>query len=266
MSALARNKFYRLRRLKRQLTCLLARRFNSCAWLIPAATPLRSIDFQSDDNGSGRLLIFLPGIGDLPEDFQRNGFIDAIRRSKISMDIMVADLHFGYYLTRTAVERLRDDIVLPARKLGYKQITLAGISLGGFGALYYAMHHPEDISLIFLLAPYLGGPSIIGEIAKAGGAKIWDTEKAAERDYQRKLWQWLKHYDRGKIGWPALYLGYGRQDVFAAAHERLAELLPKERIYVVDGRHDWHTWKMLWNKFLIDAKTGCFRSPNSGST
>lgn len=182
------------------------------------------------------------------------------------MDIMVADLHFGYYLTRTAVERLRDDIVLPARKLGYKQITLAGISLGGFGALYYAMHHPEDISLIFLLAPYLGDPSIIGEIAKPGGAKIWDTEKAAERDYQRKLWQWLKHYDRGKIGWPALYLGYGRQDVFAAAHERLAELLPKERIYVVDGRHDWHSWKMLWNKFLIDAKTGCFRSPNSGST
>src|SRR5712672_3477612 len=53
-------------------------------------------------------------------------------------DIVVADLHFGYYLRQTAIERLREDVILPARTRGYQCISLVGISLGGFGALYYA--------------------------------------------------------------------------------------------------------------------------------
>jgi pimeloyl-ACP methyl ester carboxylesterase len=250
MSALAPSRFYRLRRIKRQLVCLVTRRFQKCAWLVPAERPIHSINFQSKENGRGNLLIFLPGIGDLPEDYERNGFIEAVRRSEISIDIIVADLHFGYYLTRTAVERLRDDIVLPARGMGYRHIALAGISLGGFGALYYAMHHPEDIFRIFLLAPYLGDADIIAEITEAGGPKTWHSEDAVQSDYQRNLWQWLKEYEAQRF--PALYLGYGRQDIFVAAHELLAGLLPKEQVYVIDGRHDWHTWKYLWSKFLID--------------
>ena len=254
MSGLAHNRFYRLRRLNRQLTCLLARCFDVCSCLIPAKEPIRSKYYKHNGNRSEQLLIFLPGIGDLPEDYEINGFIDAVRQSEISIDMAVADLHFGYYLTRTAIERLREDVVLPAREMGYKQISLAGISLGGFGALYYAMYHPEDIFRLYLLAPYLGEESIIAELSDAGGAKQWKSEKVMESDYTRRLWQWLKDYSEGEKRFPRLYLGYGLQDNFARANELLADLLPRERIYAIDGRHDWYTWKRLWNKFVGDAK------------
>ena len=258
MAAFAQSTLYRLRRINRQLVCLLARRFQKCAWLIPAERPIRSIDLRCNETRVESLLIFLPGIGDLPEDYELNGFIESVRHREISTDLMVADLHFGYYLTRIAVECLRDDIILPAQDFGYKHISLVGISLGGFGALYYAMHHPEDISIIFLLAPYLGDSGIIAEIVNAGGPRTWNSEEAMDSDYERKLWQWLKQYHQERR-FPALYLGYGQQDIFATAHEQLAELLPKERVYAVNGRHDWHTWKRLWNTFLTEADTNCFR-------
>jgi hypothetical protein len=87
------------------------------------------------------------------EDYELNGFIEAVRRNEPPIDMIVADMHFGYYLTRTVVERLHGDIVLPARESGYEHISIAGISLGRFGALHYAMHHPTDIAQLFLLAP-----------------------------------------------------------------------------------------------------------------
>ncbi|TMA93738.1 MAG: hypothetical protein E6J74_17130 [Deltaproteobacteria bacterium] len=82
--------------------------------------------YRSDDPAR-ELLIFLPGIGDVLEDYESRGFIDAAHKSGVALDITVADMHFGYYVTRTAVERLRDDIVLPAQAEGYSRISLAGI-------------------------------------------------------------------------------------------------------------------------------------------
>ena len=80
-------------------------------------------------------------------------------------------MHFGYYLRRTAIERLREDVIVPAQRKGYGEIDLVGISLGGFGALYYAMHHPGEIARLFLLAPYLGEQPVVREICTAGGVK-----------------------------------------------------------------------------------------------
>ena len=88
--------------------------------------PVRVKHYRSDDPAR-ELLIFLPGIGDVLEDYESRGFIDAAHKSGVALDITVADMHFGYYVTRTAVERLRDDIVLPAQAEGYSRISLAGI-------------------------------------------------------------------------------------------------------------------------------------------
>jgi len=239
------------------LICSLGRRFRIFSWLISARAPVRLKHYECGKR-SQELLVFLPGIGDLLEDFEFNGFIEAVRRTDIPIDMTVADIHFGYYITRTAVERLRDDIVLPARADGYKRISLAGISLGGFGAINYAMHHPDDIARLFLLAPYLGDETIIDEIFIAGGINEWNPKRIVENDYQRKLWQWLKKYNQEKPRSPDLYLGYGLQDKFAPANELLAQLLPPQRTYALPGRHDWSTWSRLWNNFLIEAKSHFF--------
>jgi pimeloyl-ACP methyl ester carboxylesterase len=255
MSARRSKTLYRLRRFQRGLISSLARRWRIFSPLLRAQVPVRLKHYASA-SPSEELLIFLPGLGDVLEDYEFRGFIDAARRSSAPFDMTVADMHFGYYVTRTALERLREDIILPARVNGYSRISLAGISLGGFGALYYAMHYPDDISRLFLLAPYLGAKQLIGEISQAGGAKEWAPDNAAEHDETRKLWQWLKcaGTEARQLRLAQFYLVYGLQDTFAAANKLLADLLPAGHVYTVQGKHDWRTWKSLWNLLLGDSQ------------
>lgn len=243
---------HRLRRFKRRVVCALARRSGIFSPLVRTVSPLAVKRYECG-LGARDLLVFLPGIGDLAEDYEINGFIDAVRRVEISIDMAVADMHFGYYLARTAVERLRHDVIIPARADGYGRVNLAGISLGGFGALYYAAHHPDEVARLFLLAPYLGDAWMIDEIKAAGGLERWDSGKIAEGDYQRKLWRWLKNYLEDKDVLPELYLGYGLQDSFAPANALLAGLLPPERVHTIPGGHNWRTWIGLWRELTCDA-------------
>jgi pimeloyl-ACP methyl ester carboxylesterase len=250
-----RNKFYRVRRFERRLTSSLARRWRIFLPLLRAQVPVRLKHYASG-NHSQELLIFLPGMGDVLEDYEFRGFIDAARRSAVPFDMTVADMHLGYYITRTAIERLREDIIVPARANGYQRISLAGISLGGFGALYYAMHYPDDVARLFLLAPYLGDERIIGEISQAGGAKDWTADSITEHDEPRKLWQSLTRLanEASGLSFANFYLAYGLQDTFAAGNKLLAELLPVGHVYTVHGKHDWTTWSSLWNMLLAQSK------------
>jgi hypothetical protein len=47
-----------------------------------------------------------------------------------------------------------------------------------------------------------------------------------------------------------LYLGYGQDDRFSAAHGLLATRLPANAVDVIGGGHDWGTWIKLWENFL----------------
>jgi hypothetical protein len=51
-------------------------------------------------------------------------------------------------------------------------------------------------------------------------------------------------------GAPPLYLGYGQEDRFSAAHALLAGELPADAVDVIAGGHDWRTWTNLWENFL----------------
>jgi len=141
-------------------------------------------------------------------------------------------------------------VIDPAREAGYRDIWLAGISLGGLGALLYTQQHSHDIAGVILLSPYLGDPPVIDEIREAGGLRRWTPGAISEVDYQRRLWVWLKEVAAAPEGFPPIFLGFGRQDRFADAHTLLAEALPRERVFVTDGGHDWPTWRPLWGTIL----------------
>jgi pimeloyl-ACP methyl ester carboxylesterase len=137
---------------------------------------------------------------------------------------------------RRPLERLRSEIILPARIAGIST-WLAGISLGGLIALDYASAHPGEIDGLCLLAPYLGNRMLIDEIA-AG--------RLAEPDSEHRIWHYIKaHNDAAP-----LYLGYGRQDRFSRAHDLMAAALPAKSVDVIDGGHEWRTWSILWERFL----------------
>jgi pimeloyl-ACP methyl ester carboxylesterase len=240
---------YHLRKLKRGALArlaILSRRFDP---LLKTEAPLVRIEYLGSTH-TRNLVIFLPGIGDVAEDFERSGFIEEMRRHRIAADAVAVDAHYGYYASRAIHARIAEDVIDWARAAGYKRIWLAGISLGGFGAISYAALHHSHIDGLLLFAPYLGDPALIGEIAAAGGVGRWEPGAIEEDDYQRALWAWLKeHVSRDKHSLP-IYLGYGESDIFAKANALLAELLPGERVYLISGRHDWRTWKRLWHAML----------------
>jgi hypothetical protein len=194
------------------------------------------------------LLVFLPGRYDRPQDLVKNGFVRAVQERGLDADIVIPDLHFGYYLKRTAVDRLHEDVIRPAREKGYRHIRLVGISVGGLGALLYAQMQPGMVDEVVLIAPYLGESRIHQEIVRAGGLKAWDPGQWTSEDYERTLWAWLREH--GGAADPVISLGYGRSDSFAMSNRLLAAALPESRVTSTPGGHEWAPWLRIWETLL----------------
>jgi pimeloyl-ACP methyl ester carboxylesterase len=240
---------YHVRKFKRIAVARLAifsRRFHP---FLKADAPLVKLEYRGDAH-TKNLVIFLPGIGDVAEDFERSGFIEEMQHHHIVADAVAIDAHYGYYALRTIHERITEDVIAWAQATGYQKIWLAGISLGGFGAISYAALHASRISGLLLFAPYLGDRPLIEEISTAGGVANWEPGSIKEDDYQRSLWAWLKNHFHGDKRALPIYLGYGKSDMFEKANSLLAELLPDDHVYSIPGRHDWHTWKRVWHAML----------------
>lgn len=244
---------YRVRRLQRGAfahLALLSSRFDA---LVKTDAPLLRMEYRGSEE-TRSLVIFLPGIGDLAEDFERRGFIDDMRRQGITADAVAIDAHYGYYASRAIHARITEDVIASARLAGYEQIWLAGVSLGGFGAASYAALNPSHVAGLLLFAPYLGGTRLVREISAAGGVGGWEPGTVGEDDHQRALWAWLKENITNSNPALPIYLGYGKRDMFERSNSLLAGLLPDERVYSIPGGHDWRTWKQLWQLFLTDWK------------
>jgi pimeloyl-ACP methyl ester carboxylesterase len=219
-----------------------------CVPMRPATVPLRTVTFPGA--GAPRtLVVLLPGQRDVPEDFGRDHFPEIAARAGAKVDMIAVDAHIAYYYQHTIVDRLREDVIAPARKR-YDHVWLAGISIGGTGALLYASQHPEDVDGLILLAPYLGEKAVISEVRAAGGPRGWKPpEPLAADDFQRQLWAWIGRYAAGPERIP-LYLGWGRSDSFAGPNGMLGEVLPPERVFTTRGGHGWKAWGALWEQIV----------------
>jgi pimeloyl-ACP methyl ester carboxylesterase len=131
---------------------------------------------------------------------------------------------------------------------------MAGISLGGLGALLYADAHPGDIEGVLVLAPYLGEPEAVEGIAQAGGLLRWQAPQGPLPDGEiaPQAWRSVQRLVRPAEppGRPPVYLGYGLSDRFAPSERVLAEALPPGRVFTAPGGHDWDPWRWLWPRML----------------
>ncbi len=258
---------YRFRKLKRGALARLALLSSRFDPMLKTADSLLRMEY-SGGASSRNLIVFLPGIGDLAEDFERNGFIADLRRHGITADAVAVDAHYGYYASRAIHARIAEDVVDAAQEAGYEQVWLAGISLGGFGASSFAAVTSSRLSGLLLLAPYLGSADLVREIASAGGLGQWQPGSVRTEDYPRAVWAWLKeNYAQRQPPMP-IYLGYGTNDMFAGANALLADVLPASQVYSIRGGHDWATWKQLWPQMLAGCREtleAYAPSPVSGS-
>jgi enterochelin esterase-like enzyme len=190
-------------------------------------------------------MIWLPGAYHSAQDFLDEGFARAAAQRRVPLDLLFVDLEMQHLDDRDAFQRLRSEIVLPARDSG-AAVWLAGISLGGLVALDYASSHSGELDGLCLLAPYLGNRMLINEIAATSGLAGWEPGELAESDAERRIWRYIKT----RVDLAKLFLGYGRDDRFSAAHDMLAAALPADWVEVVAGGHEWGTWLNLWENFL----------------
>jgi len=223
----------------------------SLAWFYPTAVPMRTCAYPASAAAGPvderTLLVLLPGRGDDGDAFAQHGFIDDVRRSGAPIDMVTVDANLGYYMKSTISERVWTDVVAPARARGYRHIWMAGVSMGGLGSLSAALEHPGAIEGLILIAPYLGTDRVLSEIARQGGADRWSADDPT--DAYQQLWTWLKKYrERDPTEkMPQIVLAYGKQDRLGAGHRLLAALLKPEEVTVIQGSHDWGTWKKLWS-------------------
>ena len=227
-----------------------------CAGWKDATIPMKQLrDRLADGTGCRNLIVFLPGAYDAPEDFAAHGFIAALRQRGIAADVVAIDSHLGYFQNGSIAQRLRDEVVRPARAQGYQNLWLVGISLGGLGAMLYASRH-EGISGIVALAPYIGTREVIDEVRRAGGLAQWQpAASVSDADWERRLLLWLQRIaapaaDHPADGDPPLMLAYGEQDRFADSLDLIARSLPADRVLTAPGGHEWDTWSRLWNGVL----------------
>lgn len=188
----------------------------------------------------------MPGAFQQPEDFERHGFVDAVRERRLPLDLQFVAPDLQHLDDRLILDALRHELVEPARRAGCRAIWLGGTSLGGFIALAYAERRRTDLAGLCLLAPYLGNRVLTGEIAQAGGLGSWHPGINAADDEERRIWRFLKDFAPP----PHVYLGVGREDRFGHGQRLLAETLSAAWVDTIEGTHEWSVWSELWGRFL----------------
>jgi pimeloyl-ACP methyl ester carboxylesterase len=225
---------------------------SGCVFFRSPETPMAKEKFSSPKAHSAKhLAVFLPGLGDDPQDVVDGGLIDELKLAP-QFDAVIADAHFGYYKEFVVLERLHADVIAPLRKQ-YDEMWIIGISMGGYGAVSYAERYPEEVTGVVLLAPYMGEEEITEDIEKAGSLSAWDPQKfPAETKRTRhgvKIWTWLKQRPK-HVGDPTIYLGCGEDDSHMRQLALLRPVLQPDHILVRSGGHDWDVWRPLFHDIV----------------
>jgi pimeloyl-ACP methyl ester carboxylesterase len=241
------------KQLMRCLAVILFTAFLSgCAIIAPAPMSVLTYEYPKKDLANQQLIVFIRGVGGSHRSFEEEGFVADVWARGLPFDAASPNAHFGYYGDRNLVVRLKEDVIDPARARGCKKIWLVGVSMGGLGAMLYLMERPEDIAGVYLISPFLGSEFFLEEMQTAGGVRQWNPGNyRVEDDWQRMLWHWMKTTVADNPD-KMVYLGYGTDDFYRSGPELLAPLLPADRVYAIDGGHDYQTFKSLWRIFLED--------------
>lgn len=202
-----------------------------------------------NDAPASTLVVLLPGAYNRATDFQRHGFVAAVERRGLALDLAPLDVSLAHYSGGQAIPMLCD-ATGDARRRGYRAIWLAGVSLGAMTAMAFAALHPAAVDGLCLIAPYPGSRPLRSEIERAGGLAAWVPGVPDARDAERAAWCWLQR--RGADPVPAWML-FGEQDRFADGQRAMAAALPQECVVATRGHHDWPTWLTHWKWFLDRA-------------
>src|SRR5688500_8110884 len=180
-----------------------------CLSLPPASEPIPIKELRAPSGAHDRLVVVLPGRGDDLEMLENSGIASEIQRAVPGTDVLLVEATIGYYMEGRLVPRLHEEVILPARQRGYREIWLAGASMGGLGVLMYEHEHPSALTGLILMAPYMGRTSLQKEVRDAGGLASWNpgprppllTQENVSREEWRVVKSWLETPRRTQDVW-----------------------------------------------------------------
>jgi hypothetical protein len=230
------------------LGALAASILPACAMMLPKPVdpiPTQWIDAPAPGDVR-RLAIVLPGRGDDLEALANSDIAAAIQRSRPDFDVVLVEATIAYYMDGGLVARLHDQIVAPARRRGYREIWLAGASMGGVGVTLYERKYPGEMTGLLLMAPYMGEGSLLREITAAGGVTAWepgpDAEEINRVNSARKQWRVVKSWGRDEAMRKRVWLVCGESDRLRPAADLIGAVLPPSHYLAPAGGHAWKVW------------------------
>jgi hypothetical protein len=215
-----------------------------CVYMRRARVPMEAVRFATGGAERARgAIVLLPGFGDRPAAFEDHGFVAALRRLAPDYDVIAADAHFGYYRARSLIERLERDVIGPLRAQGYRELWLAGASMGGHGAVAYARVHPQRVTGLLLFAPYMGPRDVVDEVERAGGLCKYQAPAYTddERGFARANYTYLRKLACQPSD-VAVWLAVGESDRLLPADRTLGRALHPTHFLTLPGGHGWKVW------------------------
>ena len=212
-----------------------------------------------------RLVVVLPGRGDSLQSLSETGIAAIIQQSWPDADVILTGLTMPFYRQGQAAQRLHDEVIEPARRRAYQQVWLAGISLGGMGALLYDHKYPDQMDGLLLLSPYLGDSAIHKEIRSAGGLAAWHAgpvQPIGPDTFQRELWRSLQGWSQRPLRTQSTWLAYGADEPFRRPIELMSSLLPPDHVIMLPGHHNWKLWKPAMRTLLERAGPKVLATPS----
>ena len=243
-------------------TCLAAVSLAGCIVIGDSSVPIGTVAAAAPRPSAERtLVIVLPGFGSDAADLEDRGIARGIQESWPEADVLLTSATFAYYRDGKLVPRLREEIVQPSLRKGYRRIWLAGASLGGMGALLYEREFPGELAGIALFAPFLGNSKLLDEIRAAGGPRKWDpgplpVEMNAD-NFQRQVWKMVKDWaDRPELA-RRVWLACGTSDHLIDDARLLAPEVPEDHYLELPGGHSWRLWvraaKELFSRVRLES-------------
>lgn len=232
------------------LACLLA--LLGCAAGGDVSKPVPAT-FIAAPQPAYRLVVMLPGRGDSLQRLTDIGIAGIIQQSWPDADVLLTGLTMPFYRQGKAVQRLHDEVIEPSRRKGYQQVWLAGISLGGMGALLYDSEYPDQIDGLLLLSPYLGEDAIQQSIRQAGGLAAWKAGPAraiGSDTFQHELWRSMQSWPQRPQRTGSTWIAYGTEEPFRQPIELMTPLLPADHVIMMPGKHNWRLWKPAMRTLL----------------
>lgn len=225
--------------------------------LYPVQKPFRTVYFLPGYSASKeQLASFLP----MRTECELKGLAVIIPDGDNSFYQDVPSRHANYstYISKELVEFTRDILPLSRRR---EDTYIAGISMGGYGALYNGLIHPETFSKIAAFSPGID----LYELSPIGGVtpEILDHYFGSEEAFLSGDADVASAFLKDRVR-PELFVGCGRQDALVwdmnrKFHERLAGAGISHQWMELDGNHDFWTWTSMMDRafsFLAGIEPG----------